>query len=56
MKYRMHLLGPFKLIDPTGVRIQVTSKKSIALLGLLAASYQIPLIRTHVPIGAVRWT
>jgi len=37
-KYRLNLLGSFGLYDPQGVRVEIPSRKSVALLGLLATS------------------
>lgn len=37
-RYRLRLLGAFQLIAPNGQRLDVTSKKAIALLGLLASA------------------
>ena len=36
--YRLRLLGAFQLVAPNGQRLDVTSKKAIALLGLLASA------------------
>lgn len=37
-RFKLSLLGSFGLYDPAGVRIEIPSRKSIALLGLLATS------------------
>lgn len=37
-RYRLRLLGAFQLMAPNGQRLDVTSKKAIALLGLLASA------------------
>lgn len=37
-RYQLRLLGAFQLTAPNGQRIDVTSKKGIALLGLLASA------------------
>jgi TolB-like protein len=37
-RYRIDLIGPFGLFAPDGARIELASRKSIALIGLLAAS------------------
>lgn len=37
-RYQLRLLGAFQLTAPDGQRIDVTSKKGIALLGLLASA------------------
>lgn len=36
--YRITLLGAFHLVDPNGQRIEITSKKAIALLALMSTS------------------
>lgn len=38
-RYQLRLLGAFQLIAPNGQRLDVTSKKAIALLGLLASAH-----------------
>ena len=37
-RYRLRLLGAFQLVAPNGERLDVTSKKAIALLALLASA------------------
>lgn len=37
-RYRLRLLGAFQLTAPNGRRLDVSSKKAIALLGLLASA------------------
>lgn len=37
-RYRLRLLGAFQLTAPNGQRLDITSKKAIALLGLLASA------------------
>lgn len=37
-KYRLRLLGPFGLFTPAGTRIEITSRKAVALIALLAAA------------------
>ena len=37
-KYRMKLLGAFLLVAPNGRRLRLSSKKGVALLGLLATA------------------
>lgn len=37
-KYRLDLIGPFGLFTPDGRRIDITSKKSIALIALIIVS------------------
>lgn len=37
-KYRLDLIGAFGLFTPGGVRIEITSKKAVALIALLAAA------------------
>lgn len=37
-RYRLRLLGAFQLIAPDGQRLDVSSKKAIALLGLLGSA------------------
>lgn len=38
MRFSLSLIGTFKLCDPDGTRIPIRSKRSIALLGILAIS------------------
>ena len=37
-KYRLDLVGPFRLFAPDGARVEITSKKSIGLIALLATA------------------
>lgn len=37
-KYQLQLIGPFGLFAPSGVRIEISSKKAIALIALLATA------------------
>lgn len=37
-RYKLRLLGAFQLTAPSGQRVDLTSKKGIALLGLLASA------------------
>ena len=37
-RYRLQLIGPFGLFSPAGCRIEISSRKSVALLALLATS------------------
>lgn len=37
-RYQIHLIGAFGLFDPDGARIELSSRKSVALIALLAAS------------------
>jgi TolB-like protein len=37
-KFKLDLIGPFRLATPDGIRIEVTSKKGVAMLALLATA------------------
>ena len=52
-KYRMDLMGPFGLFTPSGQRIEVRSRKAIALLALLAFSPS--GLRTRAWLQAILW-
>ncbi len=39
-RYRLELLGVFRLSDPSGTRIEIPSKKGVALLALLATAVE----------------
>lgn len=52
-KFRMDLMGPFGLFAPSGQRIEVRSRKAIALLALLAFSPS--GLRTRAWLQAILW-
>ena len=52
-KFRMDLMGPFGLFTPAGERIEVRSRKGIALLALLAFSPN--GLRTRAWLQAILW-
>lgn len=52
-KFRMDLIGPFGLFAPSGARIDVRSRKGIALLALLAFSPS--GLRTRAWLQAILW-
>jgi TolB-like protein len=52
-KFRMDLMGPFGLFAPSGARIEVRSRKAIALLALLAFSPN--GLRTRAWLQAILW-
>lgn len=37
-RYRLELLGPFRLTDPGGRRVRISSRKGMALIGMLATA------------------
>jgi DNA-binding SARP family transcriptional activator len=52
-KFRMDLIGPFGLFAPSGARIDVRSRKGVALLALLAFSPN--GLRTRAWLQAILW-
>lgn len=52
-KFRLDLIGPFGLFDPAGRRINVTSKKSMALIALLAMAPN--GVRTRIWLQNMLW-
>jgi TolB-like protein len=52
-KYRLKLIGPFGLFAPGGERIEISSKKAVALVALLASAPD--GVRTRVWLQSVLW-
>jgi hypothetical protein len=38
--YTLSLMGPFRLLRPDGTRIEVTSKRGVALIAMLASAHK----------------
>lgn len=53
MRYRLKLVGPFGLFCPAGERIEISSKKGIALIALLAAAPD--GVRSRVWLQSMLW-